>query len=240
MADYRSEDVIAAIRAETDTVFLAFSCGKDSIAAWLAIKDVFPRIIPFYRYLVPDLEFVEETLTRFERDVFGCHIWRVPHPSLYRWLNALTYQPPERCSLIEAAELPDFDYNDVNRALCEDLAIDYASTWIASGVRAVDSPLRWRHFQQHGAVSAAQRLFYPVFDWRKERLVTAIRDSGIKLPVDYRLFGRSFDGLDLRFLYPLKQHFPRDYQRILDWFPLAELEIKRHEYAQRRPARLPA
>jgi len=43
-----------------------------------------------------------------------------------------------------------------------------------------------------------------------------------------------FDGIDYRFMKPIKDHFPRDYQRIIEWFPLAELEIKRREFAARR------
>lgn len=40
------EQAIAHVRAQTDTVMLSFSAGKDSIAAWLALRDRFPKIIP--------------------------------------------------------------------------------------------------------------------------------------------------------------------------------------------------
>ena len=51
-----------------DTILLAFSRGKDSIAAWLALRDskLFKRIIPVYLYLVPGLKFEEESLKYFE------------------------------------------------------------------------------------------------------------------------------------------------------------------------------
>lgn len=48
-----------------------------------------------------------------------------------------------------------------------------------------------------------------------------------QLPVDYKLFGRTFDGIDYRFLKPIKENFPRDYEKIITWFPLAELELFR-------------
>ena len=47
----------------------------------------------------------------------------------------------------------------------------------------------------------------------------------IKLPIDYQWFGRSFDGIDMRFLGPLREHSPKDYQTLLDWFPLADLQF---------------
>jgi len=63
-------------------------------------------------------------------------------------------------------------------------------------------------------------------------LLSEIERSGIKLSVDYKIFGRSFDGLDYRFLAPIKKHFPRDWQRLCQWFPLAEAEIYRYERAK--------
>jgi hypothetical protein len=41
------------------------------------------------------------------------------------------------------------------------------------------------------------------------------------------MFGRSFDGIDYRFLEPISRLYPEDYQRILQDFPLADLELFR-------------
>src|SRR5688500_4971874 len=73
---------------------LAFSTGKDSIGAYIQLRRHFTDIIPFYLYLVPDLEFVEESLTYYE-SIMGRRILRLPHPSLYRWLNNLVFQAPQ-------------------------------------------------------------------------------------------------------------------------------------------------
>lgn len=214
-------------------LFLSFSAGKDSLATWLVLRDHF-EIIPVYKYLVPGLEFVEESLAYYER-WFGCRIHRVPHPSLYRWLNQLVFQPPERWKLIRKANLPDFTHEDLMRALAEDMGLD-PQPWVCVGTRAVDSPARRMAFARTGPVNAARRSIYPVWDMDKATLVNLIRTAGVKLPAEYRVFGRSFDGLDFRFLYGIRQHWPRDYARILEWFPLCELELKRHEYAQAQAA----
>jgi len=63
------------MRERSDTVILSFSNGKDSIAAWLVLRKYFPKIIPFYLYLIPDLEFVESGLTYYE-DFFQTKILR--------------------------------------------------------------------------------------------------------------------------------------------------------------------
>jgi len=106
--------------------------------------------------------------------------------------------------------------------------------WVAVGTRAADSPIRLANIRRYGSANPKRRSFLPVYDWKIARLCEIIKAAGLKLPVDYRLFGRSFDGIDFRFLKPIKDNFPKDYQRILAWFPLAELEIKRREFAARR------
>ncbi len=62
----------------------------------------------------------------------------------------------------------------------------------------------------------------------KDELIALLQKHDCKLPVDYKLFGRSFDGIDYRFMVPLKEHYSDDYQKLLDFFPLAELEIMRY------------
>lgn len=220
-------EVMQSIAAESDTVLLAFSCGKDSIAAWLGMRPHFKKIIPFYMYLVPGLEFVERSLVYYEQ-FFGCHIHRLPHPSLYRMLSSLVFQPPQNAKIIEAAGLGAFTYDQMRGWLCDDLGLP-TDTFYASGVRAADSPNRRMAMKTHGPINRNRHLFYPIWDMRKDELVELLRQHSIKMPEDYRYFGRSFDGIDHRFLRPIKDHFPDDYQRILEVFPLAELILFRAE-----------
>lgn len=212
------------------TCLLSFSCGKDSVAAWLQLRRHFTTIVPVFMYLVPGLEFIERSVAYYE-EYFDCRIMRLPHPSLHRWLNSLTFQAPENCAIVEEAGLVEFDYDDVFDVVKAVYTLP-EHTYTAIGVRATDSLNRWSAIKQYGAVNEKRKTFYPTYDWRKDDLIDAITKEGVKLPVDYRLFGRSFDGLDYRFLKPIKDHYPRDYQRILEVFPLAELEMKRMEYRE--------
>ena len=86
--------------------------------------------------------------------------------------------------------------------------------------------------QKYGALNDNRWTFFPIFDWTKQQTIDAIRDSGVKLPIDYKLFGRSFDGLDWRFMKPLKEHLPDDYAKVVEWFPMVELEVKRIEWRE--------
>ncbi len=214
-----------------DKALLSFSCGKDSWAAWLSARDYFD-FTPYYLYLVPGLSFVEEYL-QYAEGVLGKHIVRLPHPSFYRWVNGAIFQAPQRLRTIAAVGWPNFEYDDMRDAVIEDRDLP-EDVWTATGVRAADSPMRRASLIKNQGVNANRRYFYPCWDWNKARLVEELTRAGIKLPVDYKVFGRSFDGLDLRFLVKIREHFPSDYQTILDWFPLVDMEIARYEFAQRQ------
>lgn len=226
------QETIARVREHQSETLLAFSTGKDAVAAWLAIRDSFEKVHPYYLYLVPGLEFVEESLAYYEQ-YFGEKIVRLPHPSLHRWLNEFTFQPPERCLVIEQASLPNHSYQDIRAAMCQMRGLQ-SDMLVADGVRAADSPMRRIAINTHGPITWSQGKYHPVWDWKKADLLDCFRKHGVKLPEDYKMFGRSFDGIDLRFILPLKKHRPADYRKILEWFPMAELEVFRWECANGR------
>lgn len=224
------EQAIAEVRAINPVAMISFSRGKDAIAAYLAIRDQFERVVPYTYYVVPGLEFVEESLRYYEK-LMGCHIKRMPSPNFYKMLKNCIYQPPDRVSLIASMDLELFDHDDVQFAVASDEGLDYESCFNAVGMRAKDSMMRALYFQRNGPINYTRKVFYPVFDWGKDRLMSTIKGAGWKLPIDYTIWTSSFDGLYLAYLFKLKHHFPRDYQRILHFFPLAELEIYRYEAA---------
>lgn len=222
-----SDELCMQMASECDTAIVAFSTGKDSIAAWLQMRKHFKHIIPYYCYIVPGLEFVEKSLAYYE-DFFGCHIYRMPHRSLYRLMRNMVFQSPPHVTKIESMELPGEEYDDFMIGEIIRQAGDLpAGAYVGTGVRMADSPMRRIGIKTHGAINHNQKKFYPIYDWRKADLLAAFDATGVKLPVDYKLFGRTFDGLDYRFLKAIKENYPRDYERIITWFPLAELELFR-------------
>lgn len=221
---FSGEDTIQTIADRTDTILLSFSCGKDSLACWLTLRERF-KIIPFYMWLVPDLDFVEESV-RYYEDYFDTHIIRVPHPSFYRMLRNFVYQPPERVAPIRAADFPAFDYDNLSTWIGQQSGLD--DIWTVNGVRAADSPNRRSSINNNGPINWNRQYFYPIWDMRIAELEDLITREGVKLPIDYKLFGRSFDGIDHRFLHIIKREFPADYEKIIYWFPLAELELMRY------------
>jgi hypothetical protein len=102
-------------------------------------------------------------------------------------------------------------------------------TYTAMGCRATDNLARRTALLKWGALNPKRQTFWPIYDWNKARLVAEIRGRGVRLPVDYEMFGCSFDGLSYRYLKPIADRYPADYQRILEWFPLAEAELLAHQ-----------
>lgn len=210
---------------------LFFSRGKDALGAWLQLRRHFARIVPIYMYLIPGLEFEQHSLDYYS-DFFATRIYRLPHPTLYRWISTGTFQARSRREIVGRLGLPSFDYDVLSACVREEEQLP-ESTYAATGVRISDSLYRRASMKTHGVSNANRRQFFPVWDWDADRLEAELREAKVKLPVDYRLWGRTFDGLDARFLSPLKTHFPRDYARILELFPLADAGLKRMEYRQK-------
>ena len=66
-------------------------------------------------------------------------------------------------------------------------------------------------------------------DWSKDRLISEFERSGVKLPVDYDLFGRSFDGIDLQFVVPLKERAPPTIAESSNGSPWSRLQVWKYE-----------
>ncbi len=184
-------------------------------------------MIPYHLYLVPGLSFVDESLAYYA-GWFGLDrpILNLPHPSLYRWLANLVYQPPERAAVIERCGLVVPEYTEINPIVRDYLQLPPA-TWVCDGVRAADSPNRRMALKSHGPVNRKACTQKVVWDWKVSHVRQAIAAAGVRLPAEYEWFKRSFDGLDRRFLEPIRQHRPADYELILSWFPLADLDLRR-------------
>ena len=213
-----------------DRLLLSFSGGKDSLAMWLFLRrlDVFAEVIPYFLYWLPGLSFVEQALAYYER-VFGVHIVQLPHPLFYRLFGDAVYQLPQVTALVEALDLPEYDYADVDNLLAAERGLP-AHYFCAIGIRAADNIDRRNLIHQQGALGIKRRhYYYPIWDWTIDQVADEILTAGVKLPADYRYWGRTLAAYDYQYLKPLREHFPADYDRILEWFPMLEAEMFRYE-----------
>jgi hypothetical protein len=215
-----------------DTVLLSFSRGKDALAAWLYLRPHF-KIIPYHLDWIPGLSFVDDSIKYYE-DFFGTHIYRLPHPMFSNYLIDYAWQTPEQGVAVKRLDLVECDLADMDNLLCDAYATP--ETYTAVGMRAKDNLERRRLVWQQGSVGPPdkrRRFFYPVWDWNVEQVGAIIKQHGCKLPLDYKYWGRTIGAYDYQFLKPLSVHFPADYERVRQWFPLIDLELFRYEQVGR-------
>jgi hypothetical protein len=235
-----SESVRQKLADAGRPVIVAMSRGKDSLSVWTSLLDAGVECIPVHLDGIPHLSFVDQSIRDLEQH-FQTHIFRLPHPSFARKLANYVYQAPQNCGVIEAAGISQFTYDDVWAAFRADqgLADD---TWVAVGVRAADSPMRrvamteygpWRSRKPTHQEPSGKYEVHAVWDWRIADVKAQLKRHKVELPVDYEMFNRTFDGIDERFLRPIRDRFPDDYARIVEWFPLAPLSIMRVDIERR-------
>jgi hypothetical protein len=222
------DDLIAHVKKNTfeNNVLLSFSGGKDAWGTWIAIRDHF-TLTPFYYYIVPGIEIIDEYLAECEKRIG--RIRQYPHPMTYSMLNGCSFQSPARICALELMDLPTFDKDAIHRCVENDAGLPDFSAYTAIGTRAADSIMRGSAFKKHGPVNDKRKTFSPVWDWNKERLLAELKRNGVKLSREYTFFGRTMDGPVLLYTWGLKKYAPRDYARLLEWFPLLESEVWRYE-----------
>ena len=208
------------------TCILSFSGGKDAVASWLKLREYFHTIIPVFYYIIPGMQVIEENLQYYEH-FFDTKIIRVPNPNFFRMLNSGVYQTPDRNRIIQSYQFPNFSYDDVFDWVKEDLKLPQ-NTWVAIGNRMFDNLNRYGSIKKYGAHNENRKTFYPIWDYKIADVVNICKQYDIKLSKEYTIWGKSFDGLDYRFIEPLKRLYPGDYELLKSYFPLIEADLLRY------------
>jgi hypothetical protein len=186
------------------------------------------EVFPYHLDLIPGMRMVEDSLAYFE-DAFKTKIHRFPHPEFVRMLDKTIFQPPQDWLILDKLQRTQIKFEDIEAEMRR--IAESPGAYLARGIRAADNPIRRLVIKKHGPVNVNKRTWAPVYDWKILDLRAAMGRHKIKLPVDYELFGRSFDGINFRYIDAIRKRFPEDYERIKLWFPLIECEFKRLEFA---------
>jgi len=160
---------------------------------------------------------------------FGVSIRRYPHPSVGRLMANQVFCHPENSGNFDHIE--PYQYRDLYAHIREGLALELCLT--AVGIRSGDSIFRRSAIMKTGGVNRKKDEFYPIHDWTVDRLESEIKNEGIELPVDYRVWGRSFDGIDARFTGPLRENFPNDFLKLSAVYPMLKADILRQKWRNR-------
>ena len=202
--------------------FLMMSHGKDSLCAWLQLQKYFPRIIPFHCACIPGLGFATEYVDYLEA-TFGTRILRLMGEDLRMALVRHFYQEsPWECDEIDKA-FEDVDYSKLDILEYLRMKFNLPRAWCAVGISQNDSIDRLIYCRKNGGKNKTNRTFYPCFDWPKEELLNALWNSGLEIAPEYKYTKRSMSSLpSATYNKVLMRHFPKDWEIVKRWYPLAE------------------
>jgi phosphoadenosine phosphosulfate reductase len=207
-----------------DEIIISLSAGKDSLAVIDICARNCKRVHAFFMYWVKGIEFQEVTLRWVER-TYGIKILRLPHFEVPRIVSQqiLTWHRPG------APEYKRVRMRDVEDAARIRLTGNL-DTWIASGEKKTDSMQRRGMLNARGPWDKKRLHYYPVQDWTDNQVWDYLTLRKIPTPLCYQMkVNRSWDSFRGPYLDQIKEHFPKDYQRILDTFPFTEAIRKRWE-----------
>lgn len=181
----------------TDSVIVGFSGGKDSIVTLDLCFKYFKRVVPFFMYLVPDLEFQENMLRRYE-ERYNTEIIRIPH---FECSNFLKYG---------SFTMADWSVDIVGITdTYEYLRQKTGIYWIAAGERCADSIVRNAMIKKSGSIDHNRGRFYPLAYWKKNEVLQYIKYRKLYLSPEQKKLGFSFRSLAGNSLQQLKSFTPQ-------------------------------
>lgn len=201
----------------TDSVIVGFSGGKDSIVTLDLCFKYFKNVKPFFMYLVPDLEFQEQMLRRYE-ERYNTEIIRLPHFETSEFLKYGSFTMADW-------NVDIVGINDTYEYLRQTTGIH----WIAAGERCADSIVRNAMIKKSGSIDYKRGRFYPIAYWKKQEVLEYIKYKKLYLSPEQKSLGFSFRSLAGSELAVIKQLYPKDYEKILKVYPFAEAGVIRFE-----------
>lgn len=201
----------------TDSVIVGFSGGKDSIVTLDLCFRYFKRIVPFFMYLVPGLEFQEKMLRWYENK-YKTEIIRIPHFEVSEFLKYGSFTLYDHN--VDVVGITDtYEYIRQKTGI----------HWIAAGERCADSIVRNAMIKQSGSIDYKRGRFYPIAYWKKNDVMQYIKLRRLYLSPEQKKLGFSFRSLSGNELAVIKEHYPDDYKKILRVYPFAGAAVERFE-----------
>lgn len=218
---------------------LSFSLGVDSLAMWCRLKEIsdetgfdIAKANLFYMYFIKGLPFVEDYIDYFEHRE-GVRIAQVPHNVYLEALASWHWQPPSKSYAISKLQTTNKSYVAMSKEQIEHYvkaSLGYSDdAYTCVGVKCGDSAMRRMAMRKTGGLNVNSRKYYPIADFENRDVVDIIKRHGLKVPVDYRLFGISYENIQYRFLRVIADECPESYRMICEQFPLAPLSLARYE-----------
>lgn len=218
-----------AKKMKIQKVSLGFSTGKDSLIGLDLLLKNGIEVCPVYFYIVPGMTFIEENLAIYEK-YYNLKIVRLPHPMLQDFINLCLYQPLHKAKFMTMFYNKDDSYCKFSGIMNwyfkeENIDIQYD----CNCMKMADSLNRRLLLRNKPDIDTERKVIYLGKYLKTSEIWHYLKEQKIPITNDYDIFGRSADNLlNYQYLIGVKKYYPDDYKKIIEYFPLADVEIKRY------------
>jgi len=212
-----ARNLLKLVRLDTDTIGVAMSFGKDSLATLDLCSQVFRHIEAYYLYRIRGLRIIRKW-AKFVQDRYGVLVRMYPHFDLTRCYRYSVLQP----HWPEARKVCVLKFIDLENYFRKDANVE----WVAYGWRRNDSLNRAIIMKTCGGFQPETRRVFPLRAWKRKEVYEYLQKRGIPFPPS--LGRKDQGGLDFHAgaLETLKAYYPDDYRKVLRDFPFAEMQLR--------------
>jgi hypothetical protein len=212
--------VLQGVRDRTREVAVAFSGGKDSLVVMEMATRMFDRVVPFFLYLVPGLECVEQELG-IAKTRWGLEVLHLPHYGLGDIIRNGMYCP----NTIRQDDLQTFSFADACSLACHKAGVPVALT----GMKRADSTRRAMILKQNKSEEWA----HPLIGWNRYDVIGYLKQAGIPYDADSSVL----HGMTTAALLRMYDKWPRDFAKMAEVFPYLPAVVWRRTFYGVEPAK---
>lgn len=213
-----ARNLLGVIRAETDSIGVAVSFGKDSLATLDLCAQLFNRVEGYYLFRVAGLGIVEEWREQVRRR-WGVNVRPYPHFDLCRCYRYAVLAPHWQGH----EKTPRIGMADIENKFRKDADVK----WIAYGWRRNDSFSRALIMKKCAGLDPDAGRVFPLRAFSRTHVLNYLKSRRIPRPAG---LGREEQGgLDFHpeALAHLKEHYPADWAKWQRDFPFSQMQLAR-------------
>ena len=216
-------------------VLLYFSTGKDSVAAWLTLREMNFEVVPIFEEIIPELSIFRAPIKAYE-EYFGTEVFIAPSAKQFKDLYAVYGNQQEQNTI------PLLDYAarikkiTRKREMTDWLLKKYNCDLAIIGTKASDGLNRRIHFIMHGPYNAKRRTFALVWRLANKAPWKLMIDAKCPIPRYYLWSACSPEFIFNSEFYFIQKYLPEDWKKILEYLP--DADIKAYKFAHSKNNRI--
>lgn len=217
-------------------VVLHFSCGKDSLAAWITLKQNGYEVIPVYKEAIPGMAFIHETIAAYEK-FFDTEVKIISNREqfydLHNWYGATKTLSCIDTKVELAAK------GKIKSKIDDQILAITGCNLAIIGTKASDSLNRRTNFIMSGPYSAQKRTFALTWRLAKNAPLDIMIANNCPIPKFYLWLNRSPEFMFSSEYFFIKKYYPDDYDRIKKLLPEIDVRVKDFEMSDNPRLLLP-